>query len=97
MIDPALFAERQTELASELAKYLLDHPEVDEALPEDAYIYFQIGEETEINDNSRQLSMRHRDTEGREIVCVRVRGLAPPQGSRLIEPNIGPTPSAASR
>jgi hypothetical protein len=88
MIDPQSFADRQMELTAEFARYVLQHPEVDAALPEDAYVYFEVEGETEFNDYSRQLAERHQRQETRETVCVRVKGLAPPQGSRLIEPRI---------
>ncbi len=42
MIDPDAFARRQMELTAEFAKYVMDHPDVDEALPEDSYVYFEI-------------------------------------------------------
>lgn len=42
MIDPYDFTEKQSELAAEFSKYVLDHPEIDDSLPEDAYIYFEV-------------------------------------------------------
>ncbi len=92
MFDPHDFAKMQSELASEFAKYVLDHPDVDDLLPEDAYVYFEVAGDAAFNEYSRKLALRRRDEEGMEIVCVRVRGLAPPQGSRLIDPQITPTP-----
>lgn len=88
------FARRQSELASEFAKYVLDHPDVDDSLPEDSYIYFQITGETDFNEQSQALADRRRKEEGVNIVCVQIQGLAPPQGSRLIHPLITPSPSA---
>ena len=49
MVDPAAFAQRQMELSTEFAKYLIEHPEVDESLPDDSYIYFQIDSDAEFN------------------------------------------------
>lgn len=89
MIHPHDFARRQMELAAEFAKFIVDDPEVDEQLPEDAYIYFQVDGETEFNRYSRDLAERHEREEGMTSVAVRLKGLAPPQGSRLIEPTIG--------
>jgi hypothetical protein len=88
MIEPEQFAQRQMELAAEFAKYLLENPAVDDALPEDAYIYFQVDGEPEFNAYSRELAERHEREESRTAVSIRVKGLAPPQGSRLIEPCI---------
>jgi hypothetical protein len=88
MIDPHDFARRQMELTAEFAKYLLDHPEIDDQLPEDAYICFQVDGETEFNRYSRDLAQRREREDGVTAVAVRLKGLAPPQGSRLIEPTI---------
>lgn len=88
MIDPDEFSRRQMELTAEFAKYLLENPDVDEALPEDSYIYFQVEGETEFNRYSRDLAERRRRDDGMKPVAVQVKGLAPPQGSRLIEPSI---------
>ncbi len=89
MIDPEEFAQRQAELATEFAKYLVEHSEVDDSLPVESYIFFEIQGEREFNEYSRQLADRRRQ-EGMVPVCVRVKGVAPPQGSRLIEPQIVP-------
>ena len=76
------------ELAAEFAKLILEHPEVDESLPEDAYIYFEIDGQVDFNRYSRELAQRREREDGMVAVCVRAKGLAPPQGSRLIDPRI---------
>ena len=95
MIDPHDFERKQFELASEFGKYVFDHPEVDEILPDGAHIYFQIAGEEEFNKYSRELAERQRREEGVPVVLVRIKGLAPPQGSRLIDPVIEPTSAVA--
>ena len=87
-MDPEAFAHRQMELTAEFAKFLLDHPDVDETLPEDSYVYFQVEGELEFNEYSRELAERRQRERGVVAVCVRTKGLAPPQGSRLIAPEI---------
>ncbi len=84
-----------TELTAEFARFVLDHPEVDESLPEDSYVYFEVSGDSAFNHYSRELALRRQGEDGMTIVCVRVRGLAPPQGSRLIDPEIVPAASAA--
>ena len=91
MIDPQEFAQKQAELAAEFAIYVVDHPEVDESLPPDSYIYFEVQGDPEFNAYSRQLAQRRERDDGMIPVCVRVKGLAPRQGSRLIEPQIIPS------
>ena len=88
MIDPHEFAQRQMELTAEFAKYIVEHADVDARLPKDSYIYFEVEGEPGFNKYSRQLAQRREREDGMSIVCVRVKGLAPPQGSRLIDPEI---------
>jgi hypothetical protein len=93
MIDPEDFARKQMELASEFAKYVMEHPEVDATLPEDSYVYFEVEGEPGLNEYGRKLAQRREREDGMATVCVRVKGLAAPQGSRLIDPQILPTPT----
>jgi hypothetical protein len=93
MIDPEDFARKQIELASEFAKYVLEHPEVDETLSADSFVYFQVEGESELNEYGRKLAQRREREEGMATVCVRVKGLAAPEGSRLIAPRIVSTPT----
>lgn len=88
------FARRQMELTAEFAQYIVENPEVDERLPERSYIYFAVAGEDAFNQYSRELAMRQLREEGLPIVCVRTKGLAPPHGSRLIDPVIEPAASA---
>jgi hypothetical protein len=94
MIDAHEFAQKQIELAGEFGKFVFDHPEVDERLPDGAFIYFEVAGEPEFNRYSREMAQRHRVEEGVPVVLVRVKALAPPQGSRLIEPVIEPVSGA---
>lgn len=95
MMSPYDFARIQMELTGEFAQYVVEHPEVDERLPEQSYIYFEVRGEDEFNRYSRELAERQLSEEGLPIVCVRIQGLAPPQGSRLINPVIEPTTAVA--
>ncbi|MCI0643180.1 MAG: hypothetical protein L0Y72_15400 [Gemmataceae bacterium] len=91
MMNPHEFARKQMELTAEFARYVVEHPEVDELLPEQSYIYFEVSGEVEFNRFSRELAEKQLRAEGVPIVCVRTKGLSPPQGSRLIDPQISPT------
>jgi hypothetical protein len=95
MTDPNQFANKQLELAEEFAQYVADHPEVDDLLPEKSHICFQIEGEVEFNRYSRDLAVRQRHEEPAPIILVRIKGLAPPQGSRLIDPVIEPESAVA--
>lgn len=95
MIDAHEFAQRQLELTSEFGKFVFEHPEVDDRLPDGACVYFEIEGEEEFNRFSQEVAERRNRTDGVPIVRVRVKGLAPPQGSRLIDPVIEPAPAVA--
>jgi hypothetical protein len=90
MIDRAEFTQKQFELKAEFGKYVFAHPEVDDILPDGAFVYFQIEGEPEFSKYSRELAEKQRREEGVPVVLVRVKGLAPPQVSRLIDPVIEP-------
>jgi len=57
-------------------------------------IYFEIAGDPDFNHYSRELADRQQQEEGVPVVLVRAQGLAPPQGSRRIEPVIEPTSPA---
>jgi hypothetical protein len=95
MIDPHDFSRKQMELAAEFALYTVDHPEVDDVLPEESIIYFEVAGEAEFNAHSRRMAELSQREQGLPLVCVRIKGLAPPQGSRLIDPVIEPSPAVA--
>lgn len=95
MIDPHEFARKQFELTAEFGKFMFDRPDLEEQLPDGAFIYFEIAGERQFNEYSRELAERQRREEGVPVVLVRAKGLAPPQGSRLIEPMIEPAPAVA--
>ena len=90
MIDAHEFAQKQLELTAEFGKFVFEHPEVDEQLPAGVCVYFEVAGEAEFNQFSRAAAERCRREDGVPLVRVRVRGLAPPQGSRLVDPVIEP-------
>ncbi len=90
MIDPYEFAQRQMELTAELSKLVIERPEIDEALPEESYVYFEIAGDPAFSKYSHELALRRQREDGVAIVCIRAQGLAPPQGSRFIEPQVVP-------
>ena len=95
MIDPHEFAQRQLGLTGEFGKYVIDHPEVDDLLPPESHIYFEIEGEEQFNRYSRDLTEKQLREAGLPIVCVKIKGLAPRQGSRLIDPIIQPAAAVA--
>jgi hypothetical protein len=88
MIEPREFAKKQFELTAEFGKYVFAHPEVDKCLPDGAFVYFEIEGEPDFSQYSRELAAKQRREESVPVVLVHVKGLAPPQDSRLIDPVI---------
>lgn len=93
MIAPHDFADKQFELTAEFAQYVAEHPEVDALLPQRAHIFFELDDDPEFNRYSRDVAERQSREQDVSLVRVRVKGLAPPQGSRLIDPVIEPSPA----
>ncbi len=95
MIDPKTYADKQMELCVEFAQYVVDHPEVDEVLPAKSHIFFEVEGEPEFSQFSRESAEREARAEGLPAVAIRIKGLAAPQGSRLIDPRIEPVAAVA--
>lgn len=107
MMDPHEFAQKQLELTAEFGKYVIDHPEADDALPPESHIYFEVAGEEEFNRYSRQLAEKQLGEEGLPLVCIRIKGRTPavpaystarpasPARWRLIDPVIEPVPAVA--
>lgn len=94
MIDPHDFARKQMELTTEFAKFVINNPDVDESLPDGAFIFFELDGEPSFNDYNRGLAEKKK-SQGMPVVLVRSKGLAPPQGSRLLDPVIEPISAMA--
>ncbi|GEM_PF-539384 len=94
MTAPDNFTDKQFELTAEFGKYVFDHPEVDDLLPPSSHVYFQIDGEAEFNQYSLELAERQRQSEPTPVILVHIKGLAPPQGSRLLDPVIEPIPAS---
>lgn len=86
------FADKQLDLADEFGKYVFAHPEVDDLIPNGAYVYFQVECDPSFNEYSRTLAEGKRAA-GIPVILVRIKGLAPLQGSRLVDPVIEPIPA----
>jgi hypothetical protein len=74
------------QLQSEFAKYLVEHPEFDSQIPNDAHIVFMPDHNAELRiENGKLIGQIKR--EGGKIAIVRVKGLLP-EKSRLIDPTV---------
>ena len=87
MMDADRFADKQMELTAEFAKFVFDHPEVDEKIPNGAYVYFHLEGAADFNRYGKRLAQKQARKNGVPIVIVRIKTL---QKSRLVEPVIEP-------
>jgi len=73
-------------LVTEFDRYVVEHPEFAEKIPQNAQIVLQVEGDDEYNRWSRELADRQREA-GQAVVYVKVKGLKPVK-SRLIQPEV---------
>jgi hypothetical protein len=65
-------------LGKEFDRYLLEHPEVLEQIPEDAGIYFLPEEDPELSQENFRIAQTQK-AKGKKILLVRIGKLSPPR------------------
>jgi len=73
-------------LVTEFDRYVVEHPEFAEKIPQNAQIVLQVEGDDEYNRWSRELADRQKE-QGQAVIYVKVKGLKPVK-SRLIEPEV---------
>jgi hypothetical protein len=76
------FFQRNSELAIEFSRYLLEHPELDNRLPGDAALIFLPEFDHELREFNLQMA-REIQQEGGKVVFVKISRLRPHSTSRL--------------
>jgi len=71
-----LFEQKNTELIKEFNRYVREHPDFAEQIPNDAIVILQLEGDEEFNAWARGLAERRR-SEGHPIVLVRIKKLKP--------------------
>ena len=74
---------RNSELSMEFSKYVLEHPEIDELLTEEKLIIFLPEFDPELKEFNMRMA-KDIETEGREVLFVKVKHLSPKITSRLV-------------
>ena len=83
------FVHKTLELSTEWSKLLLNDERLASRVPDDALIVFQLKDEPTYNAQAIALAKAsHAREPERPIVVVRVKGLAPPLASRLLDPHL---------
>jgi len=81
------FVEKNIRLSFEFSKYLLEHPELEEKIPEGAEVVILLEDDPEFNKKAKLLAEKSKK-EGRTVVFVKTKGLLPTSASRLINPEL---------
>ena len=81
------FVEKNIRLSFEFSKYLIEHPEFEERIPEGAEVVILLENELEYNEKAKKLAEKSKN-EGQQIIFIKVMKLAPVPISRLISPEL---------
>lgn len=74
-------------LNTEFNKYLVEHPEVADKIPDNALVILLPEDDPALCRSNLALARRHRE-KNQSVVHVRIRRLAPPPKSRLVQPRL---------
>lgn len=74
-------------LGIEFDKYLIEHPEAVEEIPDDGVVVLLPEEDKELVEENLKLAEKYKQ-EGKEVVYVRVKKMAPYPKSRLVEVSV---------
>jgi hypothetical protein len=78
-------------LSTEFNKYLIEHPEFAEQIPDAAVVILLPADDPELCRENLQLAERNKaidDVPDRPVVHVKIERLAPPPPSRLVNPTV---------
>lgn len=84
MKNEAELAKKNLEISFEFSRYLLVNPALDDKIPENAAILFEVEDDHELTQYNRALAQRNKEA-GQPIVIVHIKGLAP---TRLLKPEV---------
>lgn len=77
------FFTRNSELSIEFSKYVLEHPEIDDLLTEEAVVVFLPEFDAELADFNSKMA-KDIEGEGGKVVYIKVKQMAPKIFSRLM-------------
>lgn len=81
------FFEKISVLSSEFSKYVLEHPEMDEQIPDGAQVILLLENDPEFNKRNTALAKSQREV-GQPVVFVKIKELAPAPASRIVNPQL---------
>jgi hypothetical protein len=83
--------DKNVTLSTEFNKYLIEHPEFAEQIPDEAVVILLPADDPELCQENLRLAELNKivdDIPSRPVVHVRIERLAPPPPSRLINPTV---------
>ena len=81
------FFEKLSTLSTEFSKYVLEHPETDEKIPDGAQVVLLLENDADFNERNTALA-RSQQEEHQPVVFVTVKELAPAPVSRIVNPRL---------
>ncbi len=81
------FADKSIRLSFELSKYIIEHPEFEDDIPNGAEVAILLENDNEFNNRVMEL-VKKSQAEGQTVALLKVKKLAPPPKSRLVEPEL---------
>ena len=87
MINDKDFWELQRTLSAEFSKYVLSHPQLDDQIPDNAQIVFQLKDNPDFNKWSKEVGLTQKEP-NQPVIIVEIDELAPPLESRLVNPHL---------
>ena len=78
---------KNLELASELSRYVIAHPEVAAALKPDSEILFLVDSDPELTQYNMRLADKIKSENGK-VVFIHIQTILPKESSRLVNPRI---------
>ena len=81
------FIYKNIVLNTEFNKYLAEHPEVADRIPDNALVVLLPEDDPALCRKNLALARRHRE-KNQVVVHVRIKRLAPPPKSRLVQPRL---------
>ncbi len=91
MTEKELF-EKNLEISHEFSKYVLNHPEIENKIPADALIVFIVEDDPELSQHNIEISRANRQPD-QPVIFVKIKGIKPPEETRLIEPHLELSPN----
>lgn len=77
-------AKKNLEISFEFSRYLLSNPTLQDRIPDNALIVFDIADDPELTKYNRALARSNREAHQR-VVTVHIQGIAP---TRLLKPTV---------